>query len=67
VYVGGVDVNYEQVKRGLAWHYKSYAAKQQSREVYDAYSSAEQAAQSARAGLWADSSPMEPWKYRHGQ
>ena len=28
VLVGGLDANLEQVKRGMAWHYKAYAKEQ---------------------------------------
>lgn len=60
VSVNGVDVNLEQVTRGLAWMYRRYTA--------DAsYAAAELAARSAGRGLWRDASPVAPWDYRHGQ
>ena len=32
VYVGGTNVNVEQIKRGWAWHYKKYAKSQSASE-----------------------------------
>lgn len=57
VIVGGTDVNLEQVKSGMAWVYRKYAKDQR-------YLAAERAARSARAGLWADSNPVEPSVWR---
>ena len=59
----GVDVNLEQVKRGLAWHYKAYA-REQSRSDRSAYADAEDAAKAAKAGLWRDVGAMPPWEFR---
>ena len=63
VTVDGVDVGLEQVRRGLAWHYVRYAHEQSS-NARDAYSTAEQRARDARAGLWSFSQPTPPWDYR---
>lgn len=65
VMVQGVDANLEQVKTGMAWHYKQYAATQ-SVSDNDLYSSAEDRARSSHAGLWHDDQPMPPWEWRHG-
>jgi len=64
VLVGGIDANLEQVKRGMAWHYKAYEREQPAidRKVY---ADAENESRAARRGLWADADPMPPWDYRH--
>jgi len=58
------DVCLEQIKRGLAWHYKQYE-REQSVEDRLRYADAEKEARNARIGLWADSSAIEPSKFRH--
>lgn len=63
VMVEGLDANLEQVKKGLAWHYKEYQG-EQSPADRGAYSKAESAARTARNGLWADPDPIPPWNYR---
>lgn len=45
----GVDVNFEQVRRGMAWHYKAYA-REQSAPDRIAYAAAEDAAKVATVG-----------------
>jgi endonuclease YncB( thermonuclease family) len=60
LYQGGVDINLEQVKRGMAWVYRQYARDPQ-------YYDAETAAQEQHIGLWAEPSPTPPWVYRHGE
>lgn len=64
VLVDGRDANLEQIKRGLAWHYKKYEREQPAADR-PVYATAEIEARSARRGLWADSSPMPPWEWRH--
>lgn len=55
--VAGVDVNKEQIARGMAWMYRRYAK--------DAtYSDAEAAAQDRRIGLWREAQPVPPWDFR---
>ncbi len=63
VLLRGIDVNLEQVKRGLAWHYKAYASEQSSSDRI-AYATAENDAKAAKAGLWRDAEPMPPWEFR---
>jgi endonuclease YncB( thermonuclease family) len=65
VLVSGVDANLEQVKDGLAWHYKQYAS-EQSVSDRELYSNAEDIARNSRSGLWRDPKPMPPWEWRHG-
>jgi len=63
VYVDNLDVNLEQIRRGLAWHYVEYA-NEQSLADRTSYSVTEHGARSARRGLWQDSSPIPPWEWR---
>lgn len=57
VTVGGVDVNREQIARGMAWMYRQYA-----KEAH--YSDAEALAQARQAGVWRDIDPVPPWDFR---
>lgn len=66
VLVGGRDVNLEQVKAGLAWHYKYYQDEQTSADRR-LYAEAETDARAARRGLWSDPSPIPPWDFRRGK
>lgn len=66
VLAGGRDVNLEQVKAGLAWHYKYYQD-EQSPDDRRLYAEAETEARSAGRGLWADPAPIPPWDYRRGK
>jgi endonuclease YncB( thermonuclease family) len=63
VKLSGEDTNLHMVDRGLAWHYKRYAAEQAATDR-EAYSTAESAAQEARRGLWSDPEPIPPWEWR---
>ncbi len=58
-----VDLNLEQVKAGLAWHYKKYQG-EQSKEDRKDYSEAESVAREIQLGLWKDEEPMAPWGWR---
>ena len=62
----GVDVNLEQVKAGLAWHYKQYQ-KEQTPDDRNKYAEAEVLARNKHLGLWADAEPTPPWDWRHTQ
>jgi len=66
ILVDGVDANLEQVKAGLAWHYKQYQ-KEQTPDDRTAYAQAEELARTAKAGLWLDAEPTPPWDWRHVQ
>ena len=59
----GKDINLEQVKAGMAWHYKFYEDEQMM-EDRDAYTKAESEARAARRGLWQDPNPTEPYQFR---
>ena len=59
----GRDLNLEQVKLGMAWHYKKYE-KEQSQEDRRLYAAAEDAAKGKHVGLWSDPNPVPPWEHR---
>ena len=58
-----LDVGLEQIKAGMAWHYKHYQ-REQSKEDRNFYSSAERVAKKKQVGLWKDKGPIPPWKWR---
>ncbi len=60
VLIAGLDVNAEQVRRGMAWVYLRYARGQ-------ALTVLELEARQARRGLWVDPSPLPPWDRRKQQ
>jgi len=60
----GQDVCLEQIKAGMAWHYKKYQGEQSPKDRVS-YSDAEDEARSARRGLWKDANPVPPWEWRH--
>jgi endonuclease YncB( thermonuclease family) len=65
VMLGGVDVNFDQVKSGFAWVYEKYIA-QASTDIQTGYRQAEAQAREQRRGLWGDTQePVPPWLYRH--
>lgn len=53
------SVNETMVKAGMAWAYR-YKGKAASNEML----SLEKDARASSAGLWADTQPVEPWRYR---
>jgi endonuclease YncB( thermonuclease family) len=55
--VGGLNVNEEQVRRGMAWEYSHYHRD----ETYRALQSE---ASLARRGLWAQNNLQAPWDWR---
>lgn len=59
VIVNGADqvVNQEMVRQGMAWHFKRYSND-------SVYARLEQEARSQKIGLWKDSNPIAPWKWR---
>lgn len=63
VVVDGVDANLEQVRAGLAWHYKKYEG-EQPYEDRGVYAQAEAGARAGRVGLWRDSTQVAPWDWR---
>lgn len=63
VMVDGQDINIEQLRRGLAWHFKEYEG-EQSPVDREAYANAEIDAAQAKVGLWQDTNPVPPWTWR---
>ena len=55
--VDGLDVSEEQVRRGMAWVYRTYSKDPQLLRL-------EADAREARLGLWADATPVPPWEWR---
>lgn len=66
VLVSGQDANLEQVRRGLAWHYKKYEREQVPLDRAT-YAQAEIEARMGNRGLWSDPSPVPPWDWRRSQ
>ncbi|MBC8028761.1 MAG: thermonuclease family protein [Pyrinomonadaceae bacterium] len=63
IMLNGRDINIEQVKAGVAWHYKKYED-EQSPADRRTYAAAEQQAQAARLGLWSGAKPLPPGDWR---
>jgi endonuclease YncB( thermonuclease family) len=61
----GEDADLDQVKAGMAWHYKQYQD-EQSPADRAAYSAAECAVMKAKIGLWSQPNPEQPQDFRHG-
>ncbi len=59
----GNDVCLEQIKLGMAWHYKQYES-EQSKEDREIYAQAELSARANAIGLWKDKQPSPPWEFR---
>lgn len=57
VFCDGENANLQQVKSGLAWHYKTYSKNK-------IYANAELEAKEQNLGLWILKNPMPPWKFR---
>lgn len=60
VHAGEVNVNHEQVRRGMAWEYSRFHS---NRELM----ALQHEAQQAKRGLWADEGAVEPsqWRRQH--
>ena len=56
---GGLEVNAEQLRRGMAWHYAQYNRDPALQQL-------EAEARRQRLGLWSDRRAEPPWSYRHG-
>jgi endonuclease YncB( thermonuclease family) len=63
VFVGLTDVGLEQIRAGMAWHYKDYQYEQTTRDRL-VYRDEEDAAKAAKRGLWKDAKPVPPWAWR---
>ena len=62
---GDKDVNLEQIRAGMAWHYKAYERDQSVRDRA-IYSEAEKEARKFKYGLWNSDKQIPPWDYRKG-
>lgn len=63
VRLGSQDVCLEQIKAGMAWHYKYYEVEQKP-DDRQAYADAEIVARAGEVGLWIDPFPIPPWDFR---
>ena len=63
VSVKGLDVGLEQLRAGMAWHYRRYENEQTPEDMMQ-YSAAESGARARRIGLWQDQYPVPPWEWR---
>ena len=66
IMLDGCDLNLEQVRRGMAWHYQAYE-RQQGPGDRHTYAISEKAARAAGRGLWAQPSPVAPWEFRRAK
>lgn len=57
VWCGGLHVNPEQVRRGMAWVYDQYVKDRSLYQLQDE-------ARSVKRGLWADPKSIPPWDWR---
>src|SRR5262249_45594722 len=64
VMLQNINVNLAQIRDGMAWYYRHYAADLDPADRA-AYDQAEQEARSARRGLWSQPNPTPPWEWRH--
>lgn len=55
--INGLDVNAEQIRRGMAWEYSNFHSNQ-------ALIALQEEARQVPRGLWALSNPMPPWDWR---
>jgi len=55
--LGGVNVNVEMVRQGMAWQFLRYSNSEGLRR-------AQAAAKTSRLGLWKDPYPVPPWEFR---
>ena len=55
--INGLDVNAEQIRRGMAWEYSNYHSNK-------ALVALQKEAMQAPRGLWAQSNPTPPWVWR---
>lgn len=64
LWLGDTDLNLKQIRDGAAWHYESYAKKQQNKLTYTEYAAAQKQAEQNRKGLWRGKNPQAPWDFR---
>jgi len=64
VYADGMDVNLEQVKRGMAWVYRPPRASRRELLALSPLIDAQDAARRAGRGMWIDAESTAPWDWR---
>lgn len=65
IWVGNLNANLEQVRRGYAWMWRQYAKRGMSAEEFHEMEEAEKSAKDHKLGLWQDTNPQPPWGFRH--
>lgn len=63
VLVGGRDAGLEQLRSGLAWFYTFYEHELTLSGRND-YLAAQRLAKQQRRGLWSETAPVPPWRFR---
>ncbi len=63
VTLDGHDICLQMIHDGMAWHYTEYE-KEQSKTDRELYREAEASAREIMVGLWQDSTPIKPSKFR---
>lgn len=63
IMLDGRDINIEQVKAGVAWHFKKYEDEQSPADRVT-YAAAEQMARAAKLGLWSAAKVVAPGDWR---
>ena len=63
IMLNGRDINIEQVRAGVAWHFKKYED-EQSPADRQTYAAAELEARTGKLGLWKGPTPMAPGDWR---
>jgi endonuclease YncB( thermonuclease family) len=63
IYLDGTDVGLDQIRAGLAWYSKDYAAFQTESDRHT-YGEAEKEARKNGRGLWKEPSPRPPWQHK---
>lgn len=66
VMLGDQDICLEQIRRGMAWHFKKYEREQSAADRV-AYARAEVRARERAVGLWSEKSPEAPWDRRRAR
>ncbi len=66
VFLNGMDICLEQIRAGLAWHYKKYQEEQTAGDR-KLYAEAETLSRTDMRGIWSAPFPVPPWDWRHGQ
>ena len=63
VFLNNLDVNLEQIKRGMAWFYRKYQNELILEDRLNYLHAAENAI-NQRMGLWLQKDPIAPWNFR---